>query len=77
MNSLSPGSTLIWFLAEFEAIAAHYPETTAWHFMIACFKLCDLDVEEFLRYTPEEAQDKREEIVGDAKGFEGAHEPDV
>ena len=69
VNTLSAGSTLIWFLAEFEATAAHYPETTAWHFVIACFKLCDLDVEEFLRHAPEEAQNKREEILGDAKGL--------
>ena len=69
MATLSAPSTLIWFLAEFEATAAHYPETTAWHFVIACFKLCDLDVEEFLRHAPEEAQNKREEIVGDAKGL--------
>ena len=69
MNTLSPGSTLIWFLAEFEALAAHYPETTAWHFLVACFKLCDLDVEEFLRHAPEEAQSKREEIIRDAQGL--------
>ena len=31
--------------------------------------LCDLDVEEFLRHAPEEAQNKREEIAGDAKGL--------
>jgi ATP-dependent Clp protease ATP-binding subunit ClpC len=67
MNALSPGSTLIWSLAEFEAIAAHYPEITAWHFVIACFKLCDLDLEEFLRNAPEDAQKRREEILGDAK----------
>ena len=69
MATLSAGSTLIWFLAEFEAIAANYPETTAWHFVIACFKLCDLDIEEFLRSAPEAARNKREEIVGDAKGL--------
>ena len=51
------------------ATAAHYPETTAWHFVIACFKLCDLDVEEFLRHAPEEAQNKREEIIRDAQGL--------
>ena len=69
MNTLSAGSSLIWFLAEFEATAAHYPETTPAHFQIACFKLCDLDVEEFLRNAPEDAQNKREKIVGDAKGL--------
>ena len=69
MATLSSGSTLIWYLAEFEAIAGNFPETTAWHFVIACFKLRDLDVEEFLRHAPEEAQNKREEIVGDARGL--------
>ena len=69
MNTLSPGSTLIWYLAEFEAIAAHYPEMTAWHFVIACFKLCDLDVEKFLRHAPEEAMSKRDEIMSDAQGL--------
>ena len=66
MRSLSAGSSLIWFLAEFEAIAAHFPETTPVHFQIACFKLCDLDIEEFLRHAPEEVQSKREEIMRDA-----------
>lgn len=69
MNTLSPGVTLLWFLAEFEALAAHYTETTAWHFLVASFKLCDLDVEEFLRSAPEEAQNKRQEIMDDAQGL--------
>ncbi len=69
MATLSTGSTLIWFLAEFEALAAHYPETTAWHFLVASFKLCDLDVEEFLRSAPEEAQKKRQEIIDGAQGL--------
>ena len=46
-----PGSTLIWFLAELEATAAYYSETTAWHFVIACFKLCDHDTAKFLLKT--------------------------
>ena len=66
---LSPASTLIWFLAEFEALAADYPETTPWHFLVASFKLCDLDMEEFLRSAPEEAQKKRQEIMDDAQGL--------
>ena len=69
MATLSAGSTLIWFLAEAEAFAGHYPETTTWHFMIACFKLSDLDVEEFLRHAPEEAMNKRDEIMSDAQGL--------
>lgn len=64
---LSAGSTLVWFLAEFEAQSSGYSETTAWHFLIACFKLCDLDVEEFLRSVPENAQLRREEIIRDAQ----------
>jgi ATP-dependent Clp protease ATP-binding subunit ClpC len=69
MNTLSPCSTLMWFLAEFEALAAHYPETTAWHFLVASFKLCDLDMEEVLRSAPEEAQKNRQEIMDDAQGL--------
>jgi len=66
MTSLSTGSTLIWFLADLEAVAAHYAETTAWHFLIACFKACDLDIAEFLRNTPKEVQSKEQEIMRDA-----------
>ena len=66
MPMISHGSTLIWFIAELEATAANYSETTAWHFVIACFKLCDLDIEEFLRSAPEDAQSKREEMMRDA-----------
>jgi hypothetical protein len=66
MTSLSTGSTLIWFLADLEAVAAHYAETTAWHFLLACFKACDLDIAEFLRNTPKEVQSKKQEIMRDA-----------
>jgi ATP-dependent Clp protease ATP-binding subunit ClpC len=57
---------LIWFLADFEALAANFKETTPWHFLVACFKVCDLDIAEFLRGAPQEVQKKGEEIGRDA-----------
>lgn len=66
MKSISAGSTLIWFLADFEADAAHFKETTPWHFLIACFKACDLDIAKFLRSAPPEVQNKGEEIKSDS-----------
>ena len=69
MATLSAGSTLIWLLADLEAIAAQYGETTARHFLIACFKLCDFDIEGFLQHAPEEVQSRREEIMRDASGL--------
>ena len=69
MNALSAGSSLIWFLAEFEAVSSHYPETTAWHFVIACFKLCDLDIEKFMQNAPEEARKQQAEVLDDAQNL--------
>jgi ATP-dependent Clp protease ATP-binding subunit ClpC len=65
MPSLSAGSTLIWLLSEAEAIAAHHRETAPWHFLIGCFKVCDLDIEEFLRNAPQDVQAKGGEIERD------------
>jgi ATP-dependent Clp protease ATP-binding subunit ClpC len=66
MNTLSAGSTLIWFLAETEAVTARFGETTPWHFLIACFKVCDLDIAEFLRGAPKKVQSKGVEIQRDS-----------
>ena len=65
MTTLSAGTTLVWFLADIEATAAHHRETTPWHFLIGCFKVCDLDIAEFLRNVPKEIQAKHEEIDRD------------
>jgi ATP-dependent Clp protease ATP-binding subunit ClpC len=66
MPALSTGSTLVWFLAEAEAVAVSFGEIMPWHFLIACFKVCDLDIAEFLRSTPQEVQSKSEEMECDA-----------
>jgi ATP-dependent Clp protease ATP-binding subunit ClpC len=65
MTTLSAGTTLVWFLADIEAAAARHRETTPWHFLIGCFKVCDLDIAEFLRNVPKEIQAKHEEIDRD------------
>ena len=70
MTTLSAGTTLVWFLADIEAAAAHHPETTPWHFLIGCFKVCDLDIAEFLRNVPKEIQAKHEEIDRDVSELE-------
>jgi len=66
MNTLSAGSTLIWFLADFEARACKLQRDDALAFLVACFKVCDLDIAELLRSAPQEVQKKGERFGRDA-----------
>ena len=68
MTSISAGTKVIWYLAEFEAAAAHFGEIQAWHFLIGCFKVCDLDIADLLRNSPTAVQANGPEIEG---GWEG------
>ena len=65
MTSISAGTKVIWYLAEFEAAAAHFGEIQAWHFLIGCFKVCDLDIADLLRNSPSAVQANGPEIEGD------------
>jgi ATP-dependent Clp protease ATP-binding subunit ClpC len=65
MTSLASSSTLVWLLAETEAVAAGFGETTPWHFLIGCWKACDLDVAKFLANAPEKIRERQAEIEAD------------
>lgn len=65
MSAISAGTKVIWHLAEFEAAAAHFGEIKAWHFLIGCFKVCDLDVAELVRKSPAAVQASGPEIEED------------
>ncbi len=67
MTALSAGSKLIWFLADYEAVAGKFGETSPWHFLLGCFKLCDLDMAEFLRNSPLDVQADGAEISEDVE----------
>ena len=67
MTSLSAGSKLIWFLADYEAVAGKFVETSPWHFLLGCFKVCDLDMAEFLRNSPLDVQADGAEISEDVE----------
>ena len=72
MSSLSPGSTLVWLLAETEAAAAGFSEITPWHLLIGCWKACDLDVGEFVANAPEKISRHEKEIEEDFDVLKGA-----
>ena len=65
MTALSAGSKIIWLLADYEAMAGKFVETSPWHFLLGCFKVCDLDMAEFLRNSPLNVQADGAEISED------------
>jgi ATP-dependent Clp protease ATP-binding subunit ClpC len=65
MATFSAGSTIVWLLAEAEAVAAGFSEITPWHLLIGCWKACDLDVAEFLANAPEKITRHKSEIEED------------
>jgi ATP-dependent Clp protease ATP-binding subunit ClpC len=71
MSSLSPGSTLIWLLAETEAAAAEFSEISPWHLLIGCWKACDLDVARFVADAPEKVRRRKSEIEEDFVNLAG------
>lgn len=65
MAALSPGSTIVWLLAETEAAAACFSEIAPWHVLIGCWKACDLNVAEFAANAPEKVSQQKIEIEAD------------
>jgi ATP-dependent Clp protease ATP-binding subunit ClpC len=62
---IAPSIQIAWSIAEVEAAAAGFPAILPAHFWIACCKVCDLEMADFLAEAKEEIQQRSPEITAD------------